>query len=241
MLYLIGKQNASPDPAEPETSAEESKMTTITINKIEQMDLHKHYDRQTSAQDCYIELDCESGVLSASYNSEIGNAIPFSVYHGHDQRFGIPALLGDAANALMSEIEPIAQRVVDGYTSEWDGNNNVARFTDDAKTAIEEIRALCDNTEADESNSIQECDAGDYLQNIVFRYGSDGKQCKYDWAVSVKLDTFGTITDKTTDTELDAIEAAIDADAESNVVINNLSKWLREERDNCKLNTENND
>jgi hypothetical protein len=140
-------------------------MSSVKIIRTSGNELHRHYDRQTNAQGCYIELDCANDTLSASYNAEIGNAIPFSVYHGHDQRFGIPCLTGDAANSLIDDILPLAERVVAGYKSEWDGNNHVASFTDDAQAAIEEIEEKCNAIDADESNAVVEWDVGDWLDN----------------------------------------------------------------------------
>lgn len=140
-------------------------MSTVSIHPVSTTDsLHCHYDRQTNAQPCFIELDCETGRLCADYNGEIGNAIPMSVYHGHDQRWGIPALTAAAANALLQEIAPIAQRVVDGYESEWDGNNMVARFNDDAHAAIDEIVDLC-QAAGGEGYEIVEWDVGDWMDS----------------------------------------------------------------------------
>jgi hypothetical protein len=63
-----------------------------------------------------------------------------SVWHGHEQRFGIPNnLLGHVINEMMDKIAPLAQRVVDGYESDWNGNNMIATFDDDATEALEEI------------------------------------------------------------------------------------------------------
>lgn len=79
----------------------------VSIQKINSADeLHCHYDQQTSAQPCYVSLDCGTGELTASYNVEIGSAIPFSVYHGHVRRYGIPCLTPEAANDLLETIAP---------------------------------------------------------------------------------------------------------------------------------------
>ena len=136
----------------------------LTINKIESIDeLYCHYDRQSSSQGCYVSLDCRNEVLTASYNAEIGNAVPFAVWHGHVQRWGIPLLTVDRCNELLQEIAPLAERVIAGYESIWDGNNNVARFDDDAREAINEIDHLTDESRFDESN-VEEWDVEDWLQ-----------------------------------------------------------------------------
>lgn len=100
-------------------------------------ELFRHYDGEFEPQNAYIELDTQNETLSATYNSEIGNAI-----HGLDRRYGIPILTADAANRVMREIAPLADRVIAGTTVEWDGNNNVAILDEDAQDAEEEIEEL---------------------------------------------------------------------------------------------------
>jgi hypothetical protein len=124
-----------------------------------------HYDRQTTRQPCFVELDCQTGTLTARYNPEIGNAIPCSVWHGHEQRWDIPCLTADAANELMDDITPLAQRVLDGYSSEWDGSNHVAHFTADAHAASEEIAETIDAINVSEDNGVSCWDAGDWLNS----------------------------------------------------------------------------
>lgn len=151
-------------------------MSTVTITKVTNpTDLHCHYSGQTFPQPCYIELDCKTETLSASYNAEVGNAIPFSVYHGHDQRWGIPCLTADAVNEFMEEILPLAQKIVDGYESIWNGHNHVADFTEDAQEAIEEIQSRCDELErtTDESNTVQVWNISDWIIDEVYAATSD--------------------------------------------------------------------
>ncbi|MFI8191409.1 helix-turn-helix domain-containing protein [Streptomyces sp. NPDC085946] len=105
-------------------------------------ELYRHYDGQYEPQGAYIELDTQNETLLATYNSEIGNAIPFTVYHGLDRRYSIPILTADAANRIMHEIAPLADRIIAGTEAVWDGNNTVAELTDDARAAEEEIEKL---------------------------------------------------------------------------------------------------
>lgn len=206
----------------------------ITVDNV--YGLHCRYDRQTSSQDCYIELDCKNETLSANYNSEIGNAVHFSVYHGHIQRFGIPCLTNITVNNLMSEIAPLANDVIEGYESKWDGNNHVAVFTDKAEKAIEKIMQICDSFEADEKNSIIEYDAGDWLEYSIYRIDENGNSCNWQNCVKTVIHGAGEITSKTTDDELDKIEEKIISDVDSNIVLIGLSKFLAEERKNCEDN-----
>jgi len=224
-----------------DTNNQEDKMS-LTINKIsDSKKLYRKYDGQSDSQGIYIELDCKNETLSVSYNAEIGNAVPFSVYHGHEQRWGIPLLTTDAINSLLDEIEPLAERVVAGYESEWDGNNHVAEFDEDAQNALDEIEELCNAAEenADETDTVQEWDIENYLDSVTFYHDSDEKQCKWQSVVTVIVGDYGTITGKTTDDELSDIKTAIDDDTDGeNIVLNGVEKWLTKLRDQCKSNSE---
>ncbi|MDX3232566.1 hypothetical protein [Streptomyces sp. ME19-01-6] len=116
--------------------------TGTTVRIIEctsPTELYRHYDGQSEAQPAYIELDTQTGTLSASYNGEIGNAVPFTVFHGLDRRYSIPVLTADAVNRVMREIAPLADRIITGTEAVWDGNNTVAELTEDALAAEEQI------------------------------------------------------------------------------------------------------
>lgn len=188
-------------------------MTSVTIHSVAKWDaLHCQYERQTESQSCYIELKCQTGTLHARHSVEIGNAIPFSVYHGHDRRYGIPCLTADAVNELMEEIRPLAQRVVDGYSRHWDGNNHVATLTDDAETAEREIEEIVDALSVDETNTVTGWSAGDWMS---------GGDCP--------------VTADMTDGELEALAKQIDDEAaESHVVLSDTIEWLTERRQSLR-------
>lgn len=101
------------------------------------------YPRQLRPQNSYFELDTETGEVYATYDPEVGNAIPFRVYNGIDRRYGFASELKmKDVNALAKKLLPLWQRVVDGTSVEWDGNNNVAVLNPDAYNAEIEIREL---------------------------------------------------------------------------------------------------
>jgi transcriptional regulator with XRE-family HTH domain len=134
--------------------------TGTTVRVVECTDpteLYRHYDRQSEAQPAYIELDLREGTLLADYNAEVGNAIPFSVFHGFERRYSIPVLHGDAANRVMEELVPLADRMLADWEEEWDGNNMVAVLGDDAKAAEEEIEMLL-GVSYDEDDLVAEWD-----------------------------------------------------------------------------------
>ena len=197
-------------------------MTTIEISPVAGTELHLQYRGQTSPQDVHVCLDAETGRLWAAASGEIGSGVPVRVYHGHVQRWRIPALKGHTATALLEEIEPLAQRVCDGYESRWDGSNHVADFDDDAQAAIEEIQALCEAAEADKSEhtTVNVWDAADWLGGIGSR--------------AVQAATLG-ITAVTTDDELAAIETRVEGEANGEGVdeLSNLRRYLEQLRAAC--------
>lgn len=128
-----------------------TKVKIVGENLIgEELPVYLRYPGQCNVQSAYVELDCETGELGASYNAEIGNAVPFSVWYGHDQRWGIdPCISGDRLCGLLEDIVELAQIVVDGHESIWNGNNHVAKFSEKASEAIDEIGTICGSLEAD--------------------------------------------------------------------------------------------
>lgn len=118
---------------------------TVTINKLDESEPHQLYHRypgQTNPQGCYIGLDTRDGSVWADWDGEIGNAVPMSVWHGLVRRWHIPPLLAAEVNRLLDEIKPLLQRVIDGAEAEWDGNNIVGRYDDDAQDAAAEINQI---------------------------------------------------------------------------------------------------
>lgn len=106
--------------------------------------LYHLYPQQLNPQDAYVRLDPEAGELSADWNAEAGNSIPMSVYHGLILRYPVnPYLATDEVNGLMGQLTPLALRVCNGYSEEWDGHNNVGRLTEDAEEASQDIQEIC--------------------------------------------------------------------------------------------------
>lgn len=188
-------------------------MPTVDITPISGTELYHRYPVETRAQPCFVELDARTGALTATHNGEIGNAVPEEVHLEHVLRWDIPAMKEGPANALLASIAPLAQRVVDGYSSSWDGNDTVGEYTDDANEARAEIEALCDAV-----------DDGDRL--VV-------------WTAADLLGPLGTyemqahelgITAASTDEELDAI-AAETADCSDEIdMIVGLADYLKKVR-----------
>ena len=91
--------------------------TTVTIDHISTDVLHPlyaQYDGQVTAQPSYVELDLDSGTLSADYSSAVGGGVPIRVWEGEVVRFDIdPQLTAAEINSLLDEIAPLAQELID--------------------------------------------------------------------------------------------------------------------------------
>lgn len=164
----------------------------IEVTRVTGTELYHRYPTQTEPQGCYIELCPSDRQLSAGSNAEIGNAVPMDVWHGRRLRFSIPCLTETTANRLLDKIAPLAARVCDGYSCEWDGGNHVGRYNDDAREAMEEIERLCDEGRFDETDMVHAWDAAEWYAGL----GSLERQAS----------ELG-ITATTTDEELRVIEA----------------------------------
>lgn len=203
-------------------------MSVRIIECTDPTELFRHYQGQSEPQGAYIELDTQDGTLHATYNSEIGNAVPFSVYHGLDRQYGIPILTADAANRVMQEIAPLADRIIAGTKAEWDGNNTVAILDDDALAAEEELEEHLGLPSQDHGYRGGP-NQGFPESDLVGVWDIDGA------TNGLEVDEYG-ITADTTDTRLDEIEKEILSDlvacGESPVAVcHGLDDYLRELRD----------
>ena len=114
-----------------------------------QAPVYAQYDGQCFPQEAYIRLD-EDGYVYADYSGEIGNAVPFSVWHNRDTRINIrPTTSGNALRSFMGseEFRNLVGRYYGGLSIEWDGNNYVGKTTDDANDALAEIERQADDLE----------------------------------------------------------------------------------------------
>ena len=206
-------------------------MTSTTTVRIiectEPTELYRRYDNEFQAQPAYIELDLRNGTLLADWDAEVGNAVPAAVHHGFERRYPIPVLTGDAANRTMTELAPLAERIVADWQEEWDGNNSVAVLGPDARAAEEEIREKlgCDLSYGTIDADTQGFDPSD----LVAQWDIDG-------ATNGAEATEYGITADTSDERLDEIEAEITKDlasvSDSNVaVVHGLGDYLRQVRD----------
>lgn len=86
-----------------------------------------------------------------------------SGYNRGQPQAKIPALTDDAANELLEEIEPLAERAVAGYECRWDGSNNKGHLSEDAQEASDEIWGLISGRQFDENDCVHAWAIGDWL------------------------------------------------------------------------------
>jgi hypothetical protein len=196
---------------------------SIDVEEVSGTALYHRYPRQTSPQRAYVAIDCGDRKLFADTCDEIGNGVLAAIYHGRIQRWTIPALKADCANALLAEIAPLAEIVCDGYSSEWDGSNHVAEFTSDAQDALYEIERLCETAGAYPEDQLQVWDACDWFAGI----GSHSAQCR-----ELRIDGM------TTDEDLSAIEEECFAELRGCDVdlVEGVYEHLKMLRDECRDN-----
>ena len=119
----------------------------------------RHYRGQTSAQPCNVSSTAAAGSPRGVQPRDRQRDPGRGVSRPRPDVGASPAC-ASAANALGPRSRPRVARVVAGYSSEWDGSNRAALFTDDAQEAIEEIAALCDAADLRRGAA---WDAGDWL------------------------------------------------------------------------------
>lgn len=121
-------------------------MTDVKIRRVEAPDeLFRHYPGQSGPQPAELSLDIRDGDLACGFNPELGP--PYgqttAVAYGLVLTADIPVLTADAANRLLDEAAPIAQRVLDGADEYWNGDNRVGRLNPAAESAWGELVDLC--------------------------------------------------------------------------------------------------
>ena len=117
--------------------------------------LYRKYPGQIYEQGAFVEMD-ECGFISASYNPEIGNAVPMYVYQRRTLRFGItPYLSGDKlADIVASEkITNLLATIYAGHDVRWDGSNHRGHLDGEAESALDELAEYLDRVEPSEETA----------------------------------------------------------------------------------------
>jgi hypothetical protein len=115
----------------------------MNIRPVTSEDIHCKYPGQHEPQKIVIEINPSNGTLRAFYDPEIGGAVPMDVYHFHRiWQWCDGGLSCRAVRAILRDVAPLADRVCDGHTVEWDGNNMSGRLTPDAESALDQLSAV---------------------------------------------------------------------------------------------------
>lgn len=152
-------------------------MEVRTDNLHESCPLYHKYPDQFSPQRAYIEFQCsEKGFLLADWAGESGNAVPEYVHHKHAIRWYVdPTTRGSAIIDLFADEGFLAccQRINAGYEEDWDGRNNVGKYSEDALEAIDEVAAKVD-TLSDELAETWEVEEWLFASSALTDHWPDG-------------------------------------------------------------------
>ncbi len=102
-------------------------------------------EEESEARAAFLTLNLEEGVLTACHDdSPDGRSVEAKAFHRIVRSWEVPLLSMQAANELLLEVAPLAQRVLDGADIIWDGHNMVGQLTtEDAVRADAELGACC--------------------------------------------------------------------------------------------------
>lgn len=200
-------------------------MTTETTHTITVWPVENPADLHTSSgptrERAWLMLDLTTGHLWCQTDYDTG-ATPVEVHYGDRLRWEIPPLTARAANHLMAEVVPLAQRIMAGATTVWIEREGrlFYRHDADSEAAQQAVEALTDpDQDWPVEDQVQGWRAEDWLRT----------DCS-DTARELR------ITADTTDERLDEIAEEVLADAQDHgvIVIPDLNGYLRQVRDDVR-------
>jgi len=196
-------------------------MTTTTINPVQQPAELGDQTSSSRPHRVWMMLDVQTGDLWCDTDWATGST-PADVVYGRHLRWAMPPLTADAANRLMAEVAPLAQRIIDGTNSEWrpDLWRFVRTHTPDSQAA-QGIGALTDpDQDWPVEDLVQVWAAADWLRT----------DCT-DLTAEVGL------TAATTDEDVDRIGGEVLAGAQQHgvIVIPDLTAHLSDAREELRI------
>lgn len=118
-------------------------LTVITPEKNDRFPVFCQYPGNFEAQPAYILLDCKEEKLYADHHHGDRYVVPANVYYGHVVRWEIPA---DTSRRkivkILKLIQSIAEEIIDGYATHYDGDNYYGQLSDEAEKARDEAQEL---------------------------------------------------------------------------------------------------
>jgi hypothetical protein len=169
----------------------------------------------------YLEIDWENEEISARTRNYQIDGTPARQWHGLVSVYQLP----NDTNALelidwvKNEILPRAEKIADGFSSEWDGHNWVGTFTEDAREEEEGIT--------------RDLECGSVNESIPRLMDGGGLWDMREWVR--ESDFLNEITPETTDKELGEIKSEIISVSDvSDIVLDydgTIMDFLKEYRD----------
>ena len=188
---------------------------SVQIIKVHRED-ELFFEMDNGRAPTYVDVDLTSREISVDYQASSGT--PGRVWHGFIRRFDIPLLTATAANRLMEQIAPLAERMCNDWAEEVtrSGRTEAVLGADGRAAEAELIAALPDENTVDPEDVIDVWDAANlFVGNEAEEYG---------------------ITERTSDEELERIAEQMLEEIRHNsasgvVVAPGLTEYLRNLRD----------
>ncbi len=97
------------------------------------------YPNQYQPQEIYLEIDTDADPI-IDYNGEIGNAIPFAVYHRRILRLGLSGSVYSQAmvDYILEDLKEEIKVLENSYEEYWDGNNHRGQWNESLIEALEQ-------------------------------------------------------------------------------------------------------
>jgi hypothetical protein len=146
------------------TTSETSETSVTIVYPTESLHYRRHGEHRP--QPVVLELDPEERTLTVRVDHNDRHTTSFAVYHGRVAHWEVPALTQSAAEELLEDVLPLAERAVAGYDTRWNGSNRIGHYEGDGADAMDEISELLERRHWHEDDAVQVWDAADYLAPI---------------------------------------------------------------------------
>ena len=166
-----------------------------------------------------VTFDYADATWSVTERHESENMTSFYEYYGNAQSFTLPdnTDASEFAKWVAEDVQPILNRIMAGYSTEWKNSNEVARFDENAEEAKETLSAFFDRY----NDSIPVLDGGG---------SADAADYLYDVKNTI-LAEYG-ITATSTLEDIQAAAESVDADALDNLVrLEGTARYITDLRD----------
>ncbi|MBW7932897.1 MAG: hypothetical protein H3C62_04645 [Gemmatimonadaceae bacterium] len=166
--------------------------------------LYHRFDGQVRAQPAYLVIDPGARAAWWDWNDDVGNVVPWAVWHHRQFRVPCSNTLSRAQLASLSDdatVCMLVDRVCDGYTESSDGKRGVGCLSDDAVAARDTLADLL----AGVAGAVLVCDARVWLgESAPARATAESLMALAESAGVLLLDVDRVLTAESEDGEQDA-------------------------------------